>query len=40
MAIAAEHFAMCSDNVYQGSGTIADYASELVDRHAWGFWWD
>jgi hypothetical protein len=40
LAIAAEHFAMCPDNVYQGAGTIADYAETLVAQNAWQFWWD
>lgn len=39
-AIAAEHFAICSDCIHQGSGTIEDHASSLVDAHAWSFWWD
>lgn len=39
-AVAAEHFAVCSDNVYQGAGSIEAYAAELVDNAAWTFWWD
>jgi hypothetical protein len=39
-AVAAEHFAMCSDNIHQGAGSIEEYASALVDRPAWTFWWD
>jgi hypothetical protein len=39
-AIAAEHFAVSPDNIYQGAGTIRDYARELVHANAWQFWWD
>jgi hypothetical protein len=39
-AIAAEHFASCPDNIYQGSGTLEAYAQELVDAPRWSFWWD
>lgn len=39
-AIAAEHFAVCSDVIYQGSGTIEEHAASLVDSRCWGFWWD
>lgn len=38
--IAAEHFAMCPDNIYQGAGSIEMYASALVDQSSWMFWWD
>lgn len=40
MEIAAEHFAMCSDNIYQGAGSMDEYASTLVDQSCWMFWWD
>jgi hypothetical protein len=40
LGIAAEHFAMCSDNVYQGAGTLSEYAESLIDQNAWQFWWD
>jgi hypothetical protein len=40
LAVAAEHFASCSDNVYQGAGSIEAYAQELASQHAWSFWWD
>ena len=40
MAIAAEHYAFCPDNVQQGVGTIAEYAETLVDAELWPFWWD
>jgi hypothetical protein len=39
-AIAAEHFAVCSDIVYQGAGSIEDYAASLVDASCWQLWWD
>ena len=39
-AIAAEHFAMCSDNVHQGAGSIERYAKSLVGQRIWRFWWD
>lgn len=38
--LAAEHFAVCSDIIHQGAGSIQEYASALVGRHSWGFWWD
>jgi hypothetical protein len=40
LAIAAEHFALCPDNVWQGVGTIRRYATSLVQNHRWDFWWD
>jgi hypothetical protein len=40
LAIAAEHLAFCSDNIYQGVGSIRDYAPMLVGQHRWDFWWD
>jgi hypothetical protein len=39
MQIAAEHFAMCPDNI-QGAGSIKKYANALVDQSFWMFWWD
>jgi hypothetical protein len=39
-AVAAEHFAVCPDLVWQGTETIEDYASLLRGQVAWGFWWD
>ena len=39
-SVAAEHFAVCSDIVYQGVGSIDAYAEELVDSDTWAFWWD
>jgi hypothetical protein len=39
--IAAEHFAFCPDNVWQGSTPdLAGYAGQLVDAPIWSFWWD
>jgi hypothetical protein len=40
LAIAAEHFAMCPDNVHHGAGSIEAYAADLVAQAAWTFWWD
>ena len=39
--VAAEHFAFCPDNVWQGSAPALDaYAKLLVDAPIWSFWWD
>jgi hypothetical protein len=38
--VAAEHFAFCSDRVYQDAGSIRLLADELVDAPIWSFWWD
>jgi hypothetical protein len=40
LLVAAEHVALCPDNVFQGPGSLADYAEALVGGHVWGFWWD
>jgi hypothetical protein len=40
LAVAAEHFAFCADNVYQGAGSIREYAAELPGAGRWSFWWD
>ncbi|MGN9763981.1 DUF4253 domain-containing protein [Micromonospora sp. SD12] len=40
LAVAAEHFAFCPDNVWQGAGSLAAYAEELLGVHSWSFWWD
>jgi hypothetical protein len=40
MAIAAEHFAFCPDDIWQGVGSIREYAELLVDAPRWEFWWD
>jgi hypothetical protein len=39
--VAAEHFAFCPDNVWQGSPpyTLAGYAERLLGATAWQFWW-
>ncbi|MGW0836921.1 DUF4253 domain-containing protein [Streptomyces prunicolor] len=41
-AIAAEHFAFCSDNITQGHHeTLRAYArQEVLDQRVWSFWWD
>jgi hypothetical protein len=39
-AIAAEHFAFCPDNIWQGVGSISEYAPMLVGADRWDFWWD
>lgn len=41
-AVAAEHFAFCPDNIWQGTtdGTRASYARTLLDAPLWSFWWD
>jgi predicted DNA-binding WGR domain protein len=38
--IAAEHLAFCSDNIFQGVGSIKEYAPLLVETNRWDFWWD
>ncbi|GHJ47949.1 hypothetical protein Cs7R123_52910 [Catellatospora sp. TT07R-123] len=41
LGVAAEHFAFCPDNVWQGTATdLAEYARMLVDQPVWAFWWD
>ena len=40
LAIAAEHFAFCPDNIYQGVGSISRYAAALPGAAIWSFWWD
>lgn len=41
LAVAAEHYAFCPDNVWDGYDTIRAYAAEeVLDRHEWTFWWD
>ncbi len=39
-ALAAEHFAVCPDLVWQGTETVGDYASLLRGQVTWAFWWD
>ncbi|WP_430780252.1 DUF4253 domain-containing protein [Actinoplanes sp. G11-F43] len=38
--VAAEHLAFCPDNVWQGCGSLDDYAESLVGTPTWSFWWD
>ncbi|WP_030299115.1 DUF4253 domain-containing protein [Streptomyces katrae] len=41
LAVAAEHFAFCPDNIWQGYESIRVYAEEaLVGNTHWTFWWD
>lgn len=40
LAVAAEHLAICPDNIYQGVGTVREYASTLDGATTWSFWWD
>jgi hypothetical protein len=40
LPIAAEHFAICPDNVWQGPGTLITYAEQLIGSDYWEFWWD
>ncbi|MBC6447113.1 DUF4253 domain-containing protein [Actinokineospora xionganensis] len=42
LAVAAEHFAFCPDNVWQGREpcTLTAYAERLVGERSWSFWWD
>ncbi|MFF8414366.1 DUF4253 domain-containing protein [Streptomyces omiyaensis] len=41
LRVAAEHFAFCPDNVWQGScEDLAAYAEQLVGADQWTFWWD
>jgi hypothetical protein len=39
-ALAREHFAYCTDRVYQEAGTLEELAAMLYCRPAWRFWWD
>ncbi|MER5475662.1 DUF4253 domain-containing protein [Streptomyces sp. NPDC002734] len=40
-AVAAEHYAFCPDNIYQGASSLAEYAEQAVrDSPVWIFWWD
>ncbi|WP_433533297.1 DUF4253 domain-containing protein [Micromonospora sp. CA-263727] len=42
LRVAAEHFAFCPDNVWQGQRprTLAAYADRLIAAPTWAFWWD
>ncbi|WP_431676554.1 DUF4253 domain-containing protein [Kitasatospora sp. KL5] len=37
---AAEHLAVCPDNILQGVGSLAVYAESLVGADSWTLWWD
>jgi hypothetical protein len=39
-AIAAEHLAFCPDNIWQGVGSLSEYAPTIVGADRWEFWWD
>jgi hypothetical protein len=41
-AVAAEHFAFCSDNITQGHHeTLRAYAQhDVLNQQVWSFWWD
>jgi hypothetical protein len=40
LRVAAEHFAFCPDNIWQGGSatTLAEYADQLIDSKVWAFW--
>jgi hypothetical protein len=41
LRVAAEHFAFCPDNLWQGAAdTLGAYADRLVGAEFWVFWWD
>ncbi|HET9173211.1 MAG TPA: DUF4253 domain-containing protein [Actinospica sp.] len=42
LPIAAEHFAFCPDNIWQGEDpcTLQAYAERLIGQESWFFWWD
>ena len=42
LAVAAEHFAFCPDNIWQGGDppTLSAYALRLIGDTSWTFWWD
>ena len=40
LALAAEHYAFCPDNINQATGTVAAYAESLRNNRVWSFWWD
>ncbi|WP_307826495.1 DUF4253 domain-containing protein [Streptomyces pactum] len=41
LGVAAEHFAFCPDNVWQGAHRdLASYAEHLIGLNCWDFWWD
>ncbi|MFJ8475606.1 DUF4253 domain-containing protein [Kitasatospora sp. NPDC094011] len=40
LPLAAEHIALCPDQIQHGAPTAAAYAELLVNSHQWYFWWD
>jgi hypothetical protein len=40
LRVAAEHFAFCPDNIWQGKSPLTAYANGLIDAPIWHFWWD
>lgn len=41
LGVAAEHWAFCPDTVvFQGPGTLSDYAEQIRSATTWSFWWD
>ncbi|MEV6700496.1 DUF4253 domain-containing protein [Streptomyces sp. NPDC051453] len=42
LLVAAEHFAFCPDNIWQGRWpcTLAAYSKRITGIHNWVFWWD
>ena len=40
LRVAAEHLAFCPDNIWQGVGSLEEYAKGLVGADHWSFWWD
>ncbi|MFE3094240.1 DUF4253 domain-containing protein [Streptomyces sp. NPDC059248] len=40
LALAAEHFAFCPDNIWQGAGSVGAYAEAIDGMREWYFWWD
>jgi hypothetical protein len=39
LPVAAEHFAFCPDNIWQGTSPLTRYAQDLVGAPVWRFWW-
>ncbi|MEU5535949.1 DUF4253 domain-containing protein [Streptomyces sp. NPDC020362] len=42
LLVAAEHFAFCPDNIWQGSRpyTLTAYSERIIGAHHWDFWWN
>ncbi len=40
LRVAAEHWTFCPDAVFQGPGTLEDYAEQIIGQNFWSFWWD